>query len=128
MGGSELSMRVLIVTKIFPNAVEPASSPFNRQQFAALARRAEVELWATIPWFPGARLLRRWSAAGRLGEVPRQEQIDELSVRHPRVVYLPKLAAVNGALYAASLTLDALAQRGRAALRAHDFGRRAARS
>ena len=79
----------------------------------ALARRAEVELWATIPWFPGARLLRRWSAAGRLGEVPRQEQIDELSVRHPRVVYLPKLAAVNGALYAASLTLDALAQRGR---------------
>ncbi|MCA9599336.1 MAG: glycosyltransferase [Myxococcales bacterium] len=113
MGGSELSMRVLIVTKIFPNAVEPASSPFNRQQFAALARRAEVELWATIPWFPGARLLRRWSAAGRLGEVPRQEQIDELSVRHPRVVYLPKLAAVNGALYAASLTLDALAQRGR---------------
>jgi hypothetical protein len=25
-------MRVLIVTKIFPNAAEPLSAPFNRQQ------------------------------------------------------------------------------------------------
>ena len=47
-------MRVLIVTKIFPNLVEPLSSPFNRQQFAALSRRCDVEVLATIPWFPAA--------------------------------------------------------------------------
>jgi len=82
-------MRVLIVTKIFPNSVEPLSSPFNRQQFAALARLCDVELLATIPWFPGASLLGRWSAAGRLHGVPSQEQIDGLRVRHPRFAFLP---------------------------------------
>ena len=50
-------MRALIVTKIFPNRVEPLSSPFNRQQFAELAKLCDVEILATIPWFPGARAL-----------------------------------------------------------------------
>ena len=31
-------LRVLAITRIFPNAVEPLSSPFNRQQFGALGR------------------------------------------------------------------------------------------
>ena len=30
-------MRVLVLTKIFPNSLEPLSSPFNRQQFEALS-------------------------------------------------------------------------------------------
>jgi hypothetical protein len=50
-------LRVLAITKIFPNAAEPLSAPFNRQQFAALARRCELEVMATIPWFPGAGLV-----------------------------------------------------------------------
>ena len=44
-------MRVLVMTKIFPNAAEPLSAPFNRQQIAALGRRCEVEVLAPIPWF-----------------------------------------------------------------------------
>jgi hypothetical protein len=32
-------LRVLAIRKIFPNAAEPLSAPFNRQLFAALARR-----------------------------------------------------------------------------------------
>jgi teichuronic acid biosynthesis glycosyltransferase TuaC len=107
-------MRVLIVTKIFPNSVEPLSSPFNRQQFAALARLCDVELLATIPWFPGASLLGRWSAAGRLRSVPSQEQIDGLRVRHPRFAFLPKLGhGFSGPLYAASLAPTILPYRGR---------------
>ena len=97
-------LRVLIVTKIFPNAAEPLSSPFNRQQFAALGRLCDVEVLATIPWFPGARALGRWSAAGRLTGVPSSEIIDGLTVRHPRFLFLPKLGhSFSGALYAASL-------------------------
>ena len=107
-------MRVLIVTKIFPNSVEPLSSPFNRQQFAALSRLCEVELLATIPWFPGASMLGRWSAAGRLCSVPSQEQIDGLRVRHPRFAFVPKLGhAFSGPLYAASLASTILPYRGR---------------
>ncbi len=107
-------MRVLIITKIFPNAAEPLSSPFNRQQFAALSRLCEVEVLATLPWFPGARLLRRWSPAGQVAHVPRHEVIAGLSVHHPRVFFIPKVGhALAGAFYAASLLPGALARRGR---------------
>ncbi len=107
-------MRVLVLTKIFPNSVEPYSSPFNRQQFGALARSCELTVLATIPWFPGARRFRRWSRAGRLVAVPGHELIDALEVSHPRFVYIPKVGnAVSGALYAASLAPWVLRYRGK---------------
>jgi len=37
-----VSLRVLAITKIFPNSAEPLSAPFNRQQFAELARLCEL--------------------------------------------------------------------------------------
>ncbi|HKY40931.1 MAG TPA: glycosyltransferase family 4 protein [Polyangiaceae bacterium] len=107
-------MRALIVTKIFPNRVEPASSPFNLQQFRALSRLCELEILATIPWFPGAGALSRWSAAGRLVSVPKRDEIAGLRVRHPRFAFIPKLGhGVTGPLYAASLATTALCYRGR---------------
>ena len=97
-------MRVLIVTKIFPNSVEPLSAPFNRQQFAALAKRCEVEVLGTIPWFPGVGLLGKRSSAGALSAVPRTERIAGLHVQHPRTMFVPRMAhATWGPLYAASL-------------------------
>jgi glycosyltransferase involved in cell wall biosynthesis len=97
-------LRVLAITKIFPNSAEPLSAPFNRQQFAALARRCELEVMATIPWFPGAGLVSRWSSAGKLAGVPRREEIAGIAVSHPRTLFVPRLAHVAwGPLYAASI-------------------------
>lgn len=107
-------MRVLIVTKIFPNRAEPLSSPFNRQQFAALSRYCTVEVLATIPWFPGAAAFRRWSSVASLSSVPSSDTIDGLQVRHPRVMYIPKVGrAVAGPMYAASLAATTLHYQGR---------------
>jgi glycosyltransferase involved in cell wall biosynthesis len=107
-------MKVLIVTKIFPNSVEPLSAPFNRQQFSALSRFCAVEVLGSIPWFPGAAAFRRWSAAGRLTRVPAEERVDGLRVRHPRFAFLPKLGyGMAGPLYAASLATTVLPYRGR---------------
>ena len=103
-------MRVLIVTKIFPNAHEPTSSPFNRQQFAALGKLCDVEVMATIPWYPGARAFGRWSAAGRLTDVPREDVIDGLRVSHPRFLFVPRLGQ-SPVLYAASLLPKLLKRR-----------------
>lgn len=97
-------LRVLAITKIFPNAVERLSAPFNRQQFAALARLCHVEVMATIPWFPGAALVGKKSSAGALTAVPRREIIDGLDVTHPRTLFVPRFAhATWGLLYAASI-------------------------
>ncbi|HUS33622.1 MAG TPA: glycosyltransferase family 4 protein [Kofleriaceae bacterium] len=97
-------MRVLAITKIFPNAAEPLSAPFNRQQFAALRELCDLEVMATIPWFPGAGLLSKWSSAGKLASVPKRETIAGIEVTHPRTLFLPKLAhATWGPLYAASI-------------------------
>lgn len=106
-------LRVLAITKIFPNALEPLSAPFNRQQFAALARRCSLEVMATIPWFPGAGLVKG-SSAGALDDVPDQETIDGIRVTHPRTLFVPRLAhATWGPLYAASIARAALRYRGR---------------
>jgi glycosyltransferase involved in cell wall biosynthesis len=107
-------MRVLILTKIFPNKSEPRSSPFNRQQFAALSRLCDVDVLATIPWFPGAAHFAKWSRAGRLLDVPETEIIDGVRVHHPRFVFLPKVGhAIAGPLYAASLASTAMKYSGR---------------
>jgi glycosyltransferase involved in cell wall biosynthesis len=105
-------MRVLVVTKIFPNALEPLSAPFNRQQIAALGRRCHVEVLATIPWFPGAGLLARWSPAGKLTRVPHRDRIDGLEVAHPRVLYVPRFGHnLSAAFYAASVLPELLRRR-----------------
>ena len=97
-------LRVLAITKIFPNAAEPLSAPFNRQQFAELAQLCELEVMATLPWFPGASLLSRWSSAGKLAAVPRRETIAGITVTHPRTLFVPRLAhGAWGPLYAASI-------------------------
>jgi glycosyltransferase involved in cell wall biosynthesis len=92
------------LTKLFPNRAEPFSSPFNRQQFRALAEYCDVEVVAAIPYFPGAHRFKRWSAAGRLMDVPSEECIDDMLVHHPRFFYIPKVAlALAGPLYAGSV-------------------------
>lgn len=107
-------MRVLAITKIFPNAAEPLAAPFNRQQFAALREHCELEILATIPWFPGAGLLARWSSAGKLARVPRRETIHGMDVAHPRTLFVPKLAMSTwGPLYAASIAPAVLPYRDR---------------
>lgn len=104
-------MRVLAITNVFPNAAQPLSSPFNRQQFAALGKLCEVEVLATVPWFPGARRLAPRSAAAL--DVPAAEIIDGLPVLHPRTLHLPKIGApISAPLYAASLVTSVLRYRG----------------
>lgn len=108
--GDDRPLRVLAITRIFPNAVEPLSSPFNRQQFAALGKLCDLRVMATIPWFPGSALVRR-SRTGGLRKVPAHDVIAGLDVSHPRVAYVPGLAGLSGALEVASLLPAFLARR-----------------
>ena len=96
-------MRVLVMTRLFPNRLEPLWAPYNRQQFGALGKICEVDVLSTVPWFPGARYFPK-SMAGRLVDVPASDEIAGLRVRHPRYLRMPLVGhGLAGGLYAASL-------------------------
>lgn len=101
------SPRVLWITRIFPNRVEPLACPFQRQQLASLSRLCEVEVLAAIPYHPGVSLLGERTRPGRLTAVPDRDEVDGIHVAHPRTPYLPGagsvLAPVNAPLYLAGL-------------------------
>lgn len=97
-------LRVLILTKVFPNAFQPLAAAFNRQQFACLSRRADLELLVPIQWFPGAEATGRRTEAGRLARLPEFDWVEGMFVRHPRVFHLPRLDySFAAGLYLASL-------------------------
>jgi teichuronic acid biosynthesis glycosyltransferase TuaC len=107
-------MRVLVLTKMFPNAAEPLSAPFNRQQLAALGRRCQVEVLATIPWFPGSRTVARLARRAPPPQVPRRDRVEGLEIEHPRTLYLPRYGhALSAGLYALSVLPAVLRRRGR---------------
>jgi teichuronic acid biosynthesis glycosyltransferase TuaC len=106
-------MRVLTITHLFPNAERPLLGPYNLQQVAALGDLCDVDVVAPIPWFPGARFLARWSASGRTGSVPGEDERHGLRIRHPRTVYVPRVPALSMPLFAASLAPRLLRYRGK---------------
>ena len=58
--------------------------------------------------------MSRWSSAGKLASVPRRESIAGIEVRHPRTLFVPRLAHVAwGPLYAASIAPALRAYRGK---------------
>ena len=99
-------MRVLVVTKIYPNAAEPLSAPFNRQQVAALARRCSVEVLATVP------LVSRRRRSPAPYSRPRVDR-DGVPVARQRTPYLPRYGhALSAGLYAAAVWPELRARRG----------------
>ena len=73
-------MRILTISNLFPNRVEPGRAAFNRQQLCALATNNEIEVVAPLPW--GRHSLR---------QVPLVDSSHGLSVLHPRYFVIPKI-------------------------------------
>ncbi len=106
-------MRVLMVTKLFPNAVDPLASIYNREQYGALGKICDVEVLGLIPSFPGAKLFARWWKVGRLAAAPRFETIAGLPVHHPRMLFLPGVHTLGPPMVAAALLREIKARRSR---------------
>jgi teichuronic acid biosynthesis glycosyltransferase TuaC len=84
-------MRVLTLTSLFPNQIEPTLGIFIYQRMSHFARRPGNQVIAVAPvrYFPGWLRWSKWSGYGR---VPRREQIGNLTVYHPRYLLLPKIS------------------------------------
>jgi glycosyltransferase involved in cell wall biosynthesis len=79
-------MRILTLTNLFPNPIQPQRAVFNRRQLRLLAEHHEVRVIAPIAWPDEFRAW--WSGAVRLPE-GRRVTLDGLTVDHPHYYYPP---------------------------------------
>ena len=84
-------MRVVTFTSLFPNAQQQTLGVFVYQRMLHFSRRPgnEVVVVAPVPFFPSWLPFERWRA---VSSVPHMEQIDGLTVYHPRYLLIPKVA------------------------------------
>lgn len=81
-------MRVLVITNLFPNPLQPHRAPWNRAQLGALARDHEIRVIAPIAWTD------EWASRripGRRIERDRRSSCDGINVDHPRYFFTPKI-------------------------------------
>src|SRR5581483_8137747 len=84
-------MRILAITKIFPNSLEPLSSPFNRQQFKELAKLCDLTVLEAIPYFPLAHRTGQPPRAAKLTKLPAREVVHGIETHYMRQLYLPRV-------------------------------------
>lgn len=93
-------MRVLGLSTVFPNPVQPGHGIFVLERLRRLARLAEVTMVAPVPHFPGAT----GRMPGRPAGVVARRHDGDLEVFHPRFWSPPGVAkSIDGYLYAASV-------------------------
>lgn len=81
-------MRILALTNLYPNPVQPHRASFNRHQFRLLAQDHPLRVIAPVLW------LEEWTIARRKGQrIPSGRQVvnDGIVVDHPTYWYTPKL-------------------------------------
>ena len=94
-------MRIVSLTSLFPNRMNPVRGVFIKERLRHVARRHDLRVVAPVPYFPPVRCYHRWDQYTR---VPSRERIDRLPVYHPRYVTIPRVGmACYGLLYFLSL-------------------------
>ena len=80
-------MRILTLTNLYPNPLQPERGTFNREQLRALTLRHRVEVIAPVAWTE--ELGRNWR--GTYLPADRRTQCDGIRVEHPRFLFPPKI-------------------------------------
>src|SRR4051812_25047798 len=81
-------MRILAITNLYPNPLQPHRGTFNRQQFRALAERHDVRVIAPVAW-TDERTACKQGGGGMPDD--RRASCDGLHVEHPRYWYTPRV-------------------------------------
>ncbi len=93
-------MKILAITNLYPNPLQPHRAAFNRHQFRMLHARHPMTVIAPIIWTDEWRLRRQ----GNRAPVSRQRMHEGLPVHHPRYWYTPKfLRGLYGRFYRESI-------------------------
>jgi len=84
-------LKVLVITNLYPNNIEPNRGIFIRQQLKQLAPLCDIQVIAPVPWVPlnvNLKIFSRWSLNRR---IVYQETIDGIGTYHPRWLVIPKI-------------------------------------
>lgn len=83
-------MNVIIVSNIFPNSQEPQRGMFTYQIVNELRQFCHVDVVAPVPWIP-RRLANRGPRKFLHAFVPGCEEMDGITVYHPRYLVVPRM-------------------------------------
>jgi glycosyltransferase involved in cell wall biosynthesis len=81
-------MRVLALTNLYPNPLQPERATYNRERLRLLARRHEVRVIAPILWTEELAARRRGAAPLPPG---RRVVLDGIAVEYPRYFFTPHI-------------------------------------
>lgn len=96
-------VRVVAVTQIWPNSLEPLAAAFNVQQFRELAKACELEVLAAVASFPLSRITGQPPRPAKLAGLPPHEVVAGIPTTYLRQLYVPKVGVpVAVPLYLAS--------------------------
>lgn len=108
---TRLSMNILTITTLYPNAIQPRHGIFVRNRFLAMDRLAGFnrKVIAPVPYCPFVSIV---SSRYKLFEqVPDYETIDDIDVHHPKYFTLPGFSPFDNAssmAKAAHKTIDSV--------------------
>jgi glycosyltransferase involved in cell wall biosynthesis len=93
-------MRVLVLTRVYPNPARPTYGVFVHERVRRVAARCQVQVVAALPRFP----FDRWAGRPPRRDVPYVETRADIPVHHPSVVSIPGvLKSLDALFYALSL-------------------------
>jgi len=85
-------IKLLLVTNLFPNSLEPNRGIFNYHIMKELQTLCDITVIAPTPWFPRTKLLIKPLASWyRKSQIPKQDRIYGFDVYHPRYIVVPKI-------------------------------------
>lgn len=82
-------LRVLVISTLFPNPVQPVHAVFVYRRVSHVAERCDVRVLTPIPWFPFATHLFR--AYRQRRGLPSEANVGSLAVRYPRFLSIPRI-------------------------------------
>jgi glycosyltransferase involved in cell wall biosynthesis len=98
-------MKVLLLSRTFPNAVHQQQGLFNLQQAKALSKYCEVRVASPVQWSP-----LRLSYGPGLALPPRRDVVEGLQAWHPRFALTPRIGRDTHALQFIAQLLPALSR------------------
>jgi glycosyltransferase involved in cell wall biosynthesis len=96
-------MKVLVISSMFPNNIQPVFGVFVQQRLLRLARHCRLRIVSPIPYCPLVGILRRYAYRAR---VERRLTLNGLEVYYPRFFSVPLiLKPLDGIFFFLSLVL-----------------------